>query len=208
MSKAKVVSISEWRKNAAANSRASVLDWNGSELTVKKVLAIDEMAAFAESSADYCFSGIDGAYSPEFKDFAVRMNTVKFYSNVKIPENVETLYDLLYTTDIVEKIISNVNGDQYSALLSAIDKKIEYMADVRRAEEEKRVNDAIAALGTLIDSVNNLFSGIGREDIEKIVSAVGDSGLNEERLMDAYFKSRDKADKWRSVAAEKKAGKK
>lgn len=182
--------------NILHNVNASVekfvcVDWHGNKVTIKKYIGIDDMVAFVASVVDYCFSDLDGAYSPEFKDFAINVNIIRHYTDLELPGDVHELYEIIYSTDIIDVVSGIANRDQLDAIISATEDKISFMCDVDRATEERKVNEALDNLRSVVDMVSGIFGGINKGDIEKIASAIADSKLDEGKLMEAYIGAHD-----------------
>ena len=121
--KMKKISISQMDKvmKSLGNTEAT-FEWNGVTVVVKTLLSFQEMMEFAGRVKANCF--VDGEYLPEVRDFAIRDCIVDMYSNIRLPDNIEHKYEILYRTDICQEIVKYVNSDQYEQLLVAIDDKI------------------------------------------------------------------------------------
>lgn len=185
--KIKKVSISQMDKivKELGNTEAS-FEWNGIEVVVKTLLSFQEMMEFADRVKANCF--VDGEYLPEVRDFAIRDCIVDMYSNIRLPDNIEHKYEILYRTDICQEIVKYVNSDQYEQLLVAIDDKITAASESNTEGLRLRIEEIAHELDNMVTEAGALFDGIDKSDIETIFEAVKSSGkIDEEKIARAYM---------------------
>lgn len=187
--KIKKVSISQMDKivKELGNTEAS-FEWNGIEVVVKTLLSFAEVLEFAGRVVGSCF--VDGEYIPEARDFAIRDCIVDLYSNIRLPDNLEHKYEILYRTDICQEIVKHINSEQYEQLLVAIDDKINVEADSNINDLRKNVEEMAVELNRLMTSANALFDGIDQDDIKTVFNAIKTNGaIDEEKFARAYFEA-------------------
>ncbi len=187
--KMKKVSISQMDKivKGLGNTEAT-FEWNGIEVVVKTLLSFQEMMEFAGRVKASCF--VDGEYLPEVRDFAIRGCIVDMYSNIRLPDNLEHKYEILYRTDICQEIVKYINSEQYEQLLVAIDDKINVEADSNINDLRKNVEEMAVELNRLMTSANALFDGIDQDDIKTVFNAIKTNGaIDEEKFARAYFEA-------------------
>lgn len=185
--KMKKVSISQMDKivKGLGNTEAT-FEWNGIEVVVKTLLSFQEMMEFAGRVKANCF--VDGEYLPEVRDFAIRDCIVDMYSNIRLPDNIEHKYEILYRTDICQEIVKYVNSDQYEQLLVAIDDKITAASESNTEGLRLRIEEIAHELDNMVTEAGALFDGIDKSDIETIFEAVKSSGkIDEEKIARAYM---------------------
>lgn len=180
------VSITTMDKIMKENFPSSVVrSWHGVDITIKRTIGLSDAIAFVNSVAESCF-GEDGSFIPELKDIAVKGNIVSRFSNISLPSNTEHTYELLYGTDIVDFICAEINAKQISELVNAANEKISYFCSTDTTRVHKQLEDMVEMFENLKDSVSGLLSEISPEDIQSVVKAIGNGGIDEEKLVDAY----------------------
>lgn len=190
MGKTSRISINNLDEIAKKYDNEVVVDWNGFELHIKTLLSLDEMLAFVGSVARSCFDGDTGEYLPEVLEFAIRNNIVDRYSNVALPENLEHQYRLLYQTDIVDTIFEHIDRRQFDDMSTALSQKIKHLAEANVQMLAGRVNDTINAMNQFVDGFKGIFDSVDANDIQKIVDAISQGRVDEEKLMSAYMERR------------------
>lgn len=185
--KMKKISISQMDKvmKSLGNTEAT-FEWNGVTVVVKTLLSFQEMMEFAGRVKANCF--VDGEYLPEVRDFAIRDCIVDMYSNIRLPDDIEHKYEILYRTDICQEIVKYVNSDQYEQLLVAIDDKITAASESNTEGLRLRIEEIAHELDNMVTEAGALFDGIDKSDIETIFEAVKSSGkIDEEKIARAYM---------------------
>lgn len=124
------------RKNVAAQSEPhvsseAILDvvnvddsekeiiWNGITIVVREMIPLEDLPRFIASVLDVCWVG--EYYAKEMVDFVFRCAVIAMYSNVKLPDDSNLKYKLVYGTDLYRAILGNVNRDQVETLKDAVD---------------------------------------------------------------------------------------
>ena len=126
-----------------------------------------EMKAFVDGVVDASFDD-DGDYIPEFTDWLIRTNMIQLYTNVRMPQNIEKQYDILYRTDLYEQIAGLIDQRQYAKIMEAIEQKLEY-----------RRNSDVTAMRVQLSGLIQQFESMGQdllqftpEDVENLEEAV------------------------------------
>lgn len=187
MAKVKKISINAWEQVMKDTyTHSSTVDWNGVEITIINTLPMKEMLTFVDNVVKSCFTQDTLTYIPEVKDFAIKSNLVEMYTNVSLPSNLATRYDLIYRTDLVETILKSINIAQYSEMFAAIEDKIANIAQANIEATHRQMNELYAAFDNMQKQIAEMFAGIGADDMTKLVSALANSALDERKLVDAY----------------------
>lgn len=95
------------------------INWHNAELYVRPLLSFEEYANAVRAIVGYCFSS-EGAFAPEFLDFALRVNIISTYAYVELPDDFDRLYELVYLSDLYDTVCSAVNKAQLDALKQAV----------------------------------------------------------------------------------------
>lgn len=182
--KVKNISINAMDKIAKENYRRTIIkDWNGHELVVKRLLPLNGVLEFARKVAASCFAQDTNEYLPEVRDFAIRSTVVEMYANINLPDNLEHQYELLYMTDIFDVVFAEIDKTQFNALVDAIDDKIAITAEANIQMLQSKIDDAAHSVSAIVEQVSSMFDGISNDDIKKLVDAVGQNGIDEEKII-------------------------
>ena len=164
------------------------------EANVKRCLGLEESIMFVNDVVDQVVDQDGVRFS--IKDFAVAFATVRYYTDIDLPEDCDVLYQLFTSTYIADRItsVNFFDNVQYKSLLAAIDKQIEFemqkhLLDVRK-ECEKAVEEFKAVTEVLVQSTK-LFEGITPDQMQKFVGAMQD-GFDEKKIVDLVMEQQNK----------------
>lgn len=189
--KIKKISINAFEN--AVNSQynpTEVIEWRELKIVVKRSLTLKDTLTFVDSVVKSCFSQEDGAYMPEIKDFAIRSCIVEHYTNITLPSNLDKRYDLLYSSDLLDAIMQNVDQLQFNAMMRAIESKTEYLAKSNIESSTRAINELYASLDSLREKFEATFANISGEELNKVITAIGANGLDEEKIVKAVLKAK------------------
>lgn len=135
------------------------------------------------------------------KDFMIRKCTFEYYTNIRMPESTDKLYDLCYNTGIYEKIINDSRFDllNYKTLLDEVELQIQYeilkLQNKFAAETEDFIYYIKAEATKLFDifeTMSESFKNIDPKDIEKILPKLAElKELNEKKLVEAFVDKKE-----------------
>lgn len=172
--------------------------WYDVEVKMRRSLPFTEVLAFVDDVVQSCFQR-NGAYVPEVLDFAIKSNIISKYTNVSMPDNLEHRYAILYNSDLVDFVCQHINMQQLQEMVNSINRKLAYMCDTNTVSVQNRLNDLIHAFETMQEKTEAMFSDVTPDDMTRLVGAIGDGALTEEKIVEAYMKHKntpgDKADK-------------
>ena len=192
MGKSNMISISSMDKIMKNIEESVTIDFCGEELIIKKYLSFDEMIKFVNEIVNGCFDGEQGIYMPEVKDFLTDINTVLYYSNVRLPEDIRHRYDILIKTDLVDIIKQSINYDQYDSMMYAISDKIDSRLNTNEQLFNNKVASIMSSIEILSNNIKDVFGNIDQEDVKNMLSAMVNNQLDEGKLVDAYLSAKDK----------------
>lgn len=194
MKKIEKVSVADWERVAAEEfavmSNPAVYPWHGAELVITPTLSLEEMMAYVQSVVESCFSE-DGRYLPEIMEFANSKNMLERYTNLRMPQNISKCYSLIYGTDIVEFVREKINPVQFSDIQHAIEEGIAYRTDSLAEQARIRLDEFAKSVENLEEQTKFLFDGITADDVQRVSDAVGENGIDEEKLVAAYIKQKN-----------------
>lgn len=189
MAKMKNVSISQVEK-VMKDMRINevTFNWHDVEITVKTQVSFTDLMAMVQSIAGSCFAVNNGEYVPQAKELALRSSVVENYSNVRLPDNLDRKYEILMATDLYESILERINPKQREQLFTSVDEKVSAMVDANIAQMQHRIDEQVKAMNDLFTQMQEIFSGVSADDIQKLTKALAEHGaLDEEKMMNVYL---------------------
>lgn len=189
--KTKNVSISQIDKVMKETYKDIVLvEWCDIDLEVKKSLAFDDMLQFVHDVVKTCTEQEHGGYMPELKEFAIRMNIVEMYSNVRLPSNLNHKYHILTNSGIVETILDHINTEQFNCMREAIDSKLEAVVATNVNAVQKQLSDITVAFEQMQRNMENAMSGLDMSVLERFVESTSDDSVVNNAVL-SYVKGKE-----------------
>lgn len=184
----KRISVNAFEKVAKEQFPETVTEeWFGIEVTIKHSLPLKEMIMFVQEVVDACFT-TDGTYVPEIMDFAIKSGVLTHYANFNLPENLEKQYWLIYSTNAFGMVSQYINQSQLQEMIEAANKKIEYMCDTDITATKAKLNDLCEAFEKMGEQFSTLFNNVSQDDVQRLIEAVGEAGVDEDKIVSAYIK--------------------
>ena len=94
--------------------------WNGLQITTRPALTLHEVSEFVNSVFGSCYDAEHDVLMPEVIDFAIRVNTVLRYSNVRLPADTEKQYMLMYRSGFYEELVKHICSAQVEAVRETV----------------------------------------------------------------------------------------
>lgn len=190
MAKVKKISINAFEKTIKENFENTVTkDWFGIPVTITKTISFEEVVSFVAEVADNCFLD-DGRYIPEAMQALIDCGVVRHYTNISLPDNLSSAYELVMQSGIIDFIMSEINYSQYNNILLAIRDKVEYACESNAAEFNKAIEKMTVSMNEIQEATKDLFDKVSPDDIQRIVGLYGDEHAIEERVVDEYLKQK------------------
>jgi Mg2+ and Co2+ transporter CorA len=135
------------------------------------------------------------------KDFSIDMLTLQLYTDIKLPENLETQYELL-STGIISDITCHECFDhkQYLNLLNAIDRQIDFEAKKIQSELKQSAQQYLDQIQSEAETLLNsfevfakLFENVKTDDITRLIPKLASMDkLDEKSVVDAVMENQNK----------------
>ena len=97
--------------------------WHGIRIKIKRSLNLDEYSR-AILAADDMLNSIKetcGSICAKcLRDFVSSVHVILAYTDIDVPNDINTAYALVYSTDLYPFVSENINRDQVSSLRAAI----------------------------------------------------------------------------------------
>lgn len=190
----KKVSIALFDKIAKEHFKnEDTIQWHEAEVRVKRTLSLTEMLSFVDDVVGSCFHDKLG-YMPEVKDFAIKSNILTRYANFSMPDNLEHRYQMVYGTDAVDAVCEAIDTTQLQEIVNSINSKIHFLCDSKATLVQERINSVLETMEEMRDNTKDIFGGLSQEDLNNLVGAITESGLDEQKVVKAYFEQKKAAE--------------
>ena len=168
-----------------------VVEWNGLKIEINHTLNVKDAFELVKAVVDSSFLD-DGSYVPEATDFAMRANVIAYYSNIELPNDMAAQYRMVYSLPIYEIVRAAINAQQFDSLYDAVERRIEMICDTDIMETRAKINQLFDALEKLERHIEDIFGGVGSDDIAKIAGAISKDTIDEEKVVEAFLKAERK----------------
>lgn len=195
----KKIAIKTWKEIVNRDVPAETkVDFYGADLIIKRRLSLEEMITFVNECVDPCFDNDEHRFNAEIKDFVVRSNTIKYYTNLTLPEDMAERYDMLCKlwakANFTDTLYGNIDCNQYDGMIDAIESKIEEENLMNELLFTNKITNVITSIETLISSIGAAMSTVSEEDVAQLIKKLKDDGFNEEKLVEAVLEHEAKED--------------
>lgn len=161
-------------------------EWRGLEVSLKQNLSFTEVLEFVNDVVMSCFQEKSG-FMPEVMDFAIKSNILSKYANFSLPDNLEHRYEIVYNSDAVDFVCQNINMQQLREITASIDRKISYLCNTNVMNIQKQMMELVSAFENMQQKTADMFANFTPEDLTKIMGALNEGGLDEEKIVRAYL---------------------
>lgn len=182
----KQLSINKWEKliNNPVYEMPLYQNEKGSEdedspvIKIKRTLSLNEMWLATQEIVRTCCPIVDTSedngqteyrelYQPENMSFAMRRVIAAYYTNIRLPKDIDKQYDLCFNTDIIPRVSNYINTNQLQDIIDGATKQIEY-----KKQSSLSVTNKLENIISTISSALNGLENISKEDIDKIIESM------------------------------------
>lgn len=105
-------------------------------------------------------------YQPQYSEFAIKYSIIRFYSDVVLPEDVDTIWLILDKTSLFDDICENIEDD-----LNVIYKQADELVDARKQYliQHKDFNDLKDKVKDKVNEILNKFTNL---DLDTILAEI------------------------------------
>ena len=105
--------------NAISDKPKTIL-WHGKRINVNPLLSLKEMFELVDEIMAGCIKEPEKTIVLEAVDFIFKIKTLSKYTDIMLPDDLEEQYRIIYASDLVESVFSNVNQIQLNVLRDVI----------------------------------------------------------------------------------------
>ena len=191
MAKAKKISINAFEKVVKENfENVAIVDWHGLQITITRTISLQDVMSLVAEVTDNCFLS-NGQYVPEVMNALLDCGVIERYTNINLPSNLSSRYELIMRSGILDVIMPYINANQYNDIVVAVRDKLDYACDTKTAEFENAVNKMAETMNQIQENAKGLFENVSADDIKTLVGAFSDERAIEERIVDEYIKKKN-----------------
>ena len=160
-------------------------------IKVKPFIPFDDVEVFV----NYVVLGVlnSGEVTHFVKDFLIRLATIRFYTDVDIPDDADKQYCLSCCTDLVEKIREHIDDRQYQSILSSIEQQLQYETQRRLYDLKEEAEKVFEVL----NSFGQIFSGVSPDQLQDTLKKINEAA-NSQELINFFAKRSDTKPKRKS----------
>lgn len=199
----KRVAINQWEKlldNAVKTLPLIEGDEKSPMIEVRPLLPMDEMWDVVDEMVEYCIPTVNTGtadepkeevvFMPENRDFALRRVVASHYGNMRLPEDSAKQYELLYCTNVFQRIVGLICQDQLREICTAVDRKVEY-----RKESMLSLTTALRELFGQFIGITDKLGDIDPEAVQKALGYLTDTKAAGQQVIEQALKDAAHEDK-------------
>lgn len=99
------------------------IQWHSTTITVKQTLSIEEYIDTIHSIIQSCMTP-EKTCAVELLDFAIRSNIITSYTFVELPESLDDMFYIVYSSDLYEVVCKNASSSQIESIKTTVNKMI------------------------------------------------------------------------------------
>ncbi len=121
MSDVKTITAREIQQiTSTFEEKTKYIMWHGKRIKITPLISMEEVFKLVSKIMCGCTRRDDNIVIPESVDFVFRVKVIEAYGNIRLPEDVDEQYRIVYGTDIVCLILNEINQNQLNAIQNII----------------------------------------------------------------------------------------
>lgn len=136
-------------------------------MEVKYRLNFKEAIDFAQSIVSICFDEDDIDYYPEIFDAAVRISTMMVYAGVDAPKDINKAFNVVYGTDLFERIMGMIDMNQFNILVEGAKRKIIFKRNLIESNAAVKVSDLLARIEAVTKQSEKVMENVNTDELVK-----------------------------------------
>lgn len=160
------------------------INGNSKKIKVKPRLSLMEVYNFSRSVVEKVINEELGVVVCAWKDFAIKLTTLRYYTDLKLPDEIDAGYDFIYNNNVYEKIVgaTDFDFDFYTCLIGSVEEQLDFeMQKIAKKSKLDEIYDWVLGLTkkfgddfepSKIAEALPMLANVGQLDEEKIVSTV------------------------------------
>lgn len=136
------------------------------EIVVTPLLSVDEMNSMVNSIVDTI---CNDTYNPALYELVYSKAIMVYYTNLKTDITNNKLNQIVYCTDIIEKIVNIINPLQLADINDAVDKSIEFKKQEILSTENRLLKENLNQLVSLTNIMSEIGEKMNDIDIKELM---------------------------------------
>lgn len=161
------------------------------EVVIKQKLSLEESMSFVNSVVLGMIDDDIVTYS--IKEYLIRVNTLEYFTNIRLPLDLDKKYALVFDSDIMYRIKDKIDEESYNDLLFSIEKQLAFeiakMNNQFKSETQNYIEKITSEAEQIIEmfqSFGKVFENITPEQLNTILPNLAKFG-NEKDLVKAFI---------------------
>ena len=171
----------------------------GVDITVRNHLSMEEMVEFVDFVVSNCTQDNGETYIPELKDFLIRVQVIRKYTNIELPNTIKDQYDFVYGSDLISKLVDGIiNRNEFNNILQGIECQLAYTESVEHREYKKKIDEIYSSLTALTNQVSKIYDEMTPEeltDLMKVMAGMSNGSISDEEIAKAIMNYKESQSK-------------
>lgn len=154
------------------NKKICVAAWIGGEMNVRHNVDLKTMMEIINTTVEACFDEL-GTYLPEVRKPVMWACVVEKYTDIELPDDIESKANLFIYTDIIDSIMKHIDIEQIHEIEDAINKRIENSTNAGNNVLAHGLMNTYASISAIYNELENAIKQIGDVEPQKLFKASG-----------------------------------
>lgn len=120
---------------------------------------------------------------------AIWCSLVTMYTNIALPSDVKSMYELMLHSDIEDAIMGVVDARQFDAMSMAINERVQQRLRMQAASAAKQLDELYTTMNALAEKLSDVFENVDGDTVSKLASTLANGGFDEAKLVKAFANS-------------------
>lgn len=156
-------------------NKTNTIDYKGIKITIKNSISLNDIREIIEIVSTSCVDVDMGTYEPALKSFLIDLEIILYYTNIRMPKDLKSQYDIITQTDLFDVILPYINAAQYTEIVNGVDSKIAFLLNsvnnLATAETMKLTKD----IEYMTEILKNALDNISNDGIRELTDALNNA---------------------------------
>lgn len=171
------------------DSIVSEIECNGVKVKVLYTVGVTGVFNIVKRVSELIY-GKDGEFRPEIIEALTKAFIIGEYTDVDISDDIETMFSLVYGTDLYNLVSGKINQSELSMIERAVKSSVDHAIRIESNTVNAKCYEMLVQLSDMYDQLCAIFDSVKNEDVKKVLSALSNGKIDEEKLMKAYLKNK------------------
>lgn len=194
---AKKVSVSQLKK-LITPIEETVVDVCGIQVKVKPILTFADTIGFASEAVRSIIDEVDENVAYELYDFIIKSLTLKYFTNISLPNDINEQYQLVYETQLFNNVVQAIDDKFYTNLIKAVNNKIQFeLQKIQNHIKVKsdlyisQIKDEVQKMLNVYNTIAELYQNTDPDMVNTLIpKLVNLPKLDEKEIVKAVIESR------------------